>query len=184
MIGAKGISALRLSLDPDVRHKTAFVLAHKLREAMGAEMKDRMLSGHVEIDGAYFGGYVMPRNVKAERVDRRRSEHRSGKRRAVVIVRERKGRSPAFVFPREDDAAPTIAARATAGSTVYADEDCCTNQAESFFSRLRRMEVGTHHHVSGPYLHSYATEAAWREDNRRKPNGALYEVVPENRTGC
>ena len=60
--GAKGISALQLSRDLDVQYKTAFVLAHKLREAMGAEMKDRILSGKVEIDGAFFGGYIKPEN--------------------------------------------------------------------------------------------------------------------------
>jgi len=51
------------------------------------------------------------------------------------------------------------------------DEGVCTNQAESYFSRLRRMEVGTHHHIAGPYLNSYASEASWREDNRRIANG-------------
>jgi ISXO2-like transposase domain len=25
--------------------------------------------------------------------------------------------------------------------------DACTNQAESFFSRLRRAEIGTHHRI-------------------------------------
>ena len=103
---------------------------------------------------------------------------------------------------RVADAAPTIAERVMAGSTVYADEgsgwdklharfamkrvnhsvafadeDCCTNQAESYFSRLRRAEIGTHHHVSGPYLYAYANEMAWREDNRRKSNGTLYALV-------
>ena len=62
----------------------AFVLAHKLREAMSSEHKGKVLRGHVEIDGAYFGGYVKPENRKADRVDRRLSEHRSGKRRCVV----------------------------------------------------------------------------------------------------
>ena len=67
--GAKGHSALQLSRDLDVQYKTAFVLAHKLREAMASEMDDKKLSGIVEIDGAYFGGYVKPENVKAERVE-------------------------------------------------------------------------------------------------------------------
>ena len=53
----------------------------------------------------------------------------------------------------------------------------CTNQAESFFSRLRRMEIGTHHHIAGPYLHQYAAEASWREDNRRVSNGAQAMTV-------
>ncbi len=197
--GAKGISALQLSRDLDVQYKTAFVLAHKLREAMGAEMNDRTLSGTVEVDGAYFGGYVKPENRKEDRKDRRLKINQSGKRRAVVIMRQRGGKSLPFVFDSEADSLPTIQERVEPGSTVHADEagcwdglharfnakrvnhsvtfkdkDACTNQAESYFSRLRRMEIGTHHHVSGRYLQSYAREAAWREDNSRKPNGTLY----------
>jgi hypothetical protein len=32
---------------------------------------------------------------------------------------------------------------------AFSDEGACTNQAESFFSRLRRAEWGQHHHISG-----------------------------------
>ncbi len=35
--GAKGVSALQVSRDLDVQYKTAFVLSHKLREAMARE---------------------------------------------------------------------------------------------------------------------------------------------------
>lgn len=59
----------------------------------------------------------------------------------------------------------------------YSNEWACTNQAESFFSRLRRMEVGTHHHIAGPYLAAYAGEASWREDNRRMDNGSQSMAV-------
>ena len=58
------MSALQLSRDLDVQYKTAFVMAHKLREAMAAEDKDAKVSGEVEIDGMYTGGYVKPANVK------------------------------------------------------------------------------------------------------------------------
>src|SRR3954463_3681942 len=37
MNGVKGVSALQLGRDLDVSYKTAYVLAHKLREAMGAD---------------------------------------------------------------------------------------------------------------------------------------------------
>ena len=201
--GAKGYSALQLSRDLDCQYKTAFVLAHKLREALGSELKDRTLSGHVEVDGAYFGGYVKPANKKSDRVDRRLLENRTGKRRVVVIMRERNGKSLPFVFRSEDESVPTIRERVLPGATVYADEASTwdrlharydtrrvnhsimfqdegkadTNQAESYFSRLRRAEIGTHHHISGKYLGSYANEMAWREDSRRKPNGELFELV-------
>jgi hypothetical protein len=46
-----------------------------------------------------------------------------------------------------------------------------SNGADPFFSRLRRGEIGHHHHLAGPYLVRYAQESAWREDKRRVDNG-------------
>ena len=47
--GAKGHAALQLSRDLDVQYKTAFVLSHKLREAMATETADATLG---EVEGA------------------------------------------------------------------------------------------------------------------------------------
>lgn len=70
--GAKGVSALQLSRDLNVQYKTAFVMAHKLREVLGSNQDAaRQLSGEIEIDGAYFGGYIKPANYKEYRLDRR-----------------------------------------------------------------------------------------------------------------
>jgi transposase-like protein len=194
--GAKGIAALHLSRDLDCQYKTAFVLTHKLREAMALEQRDRTLSGEVEIDGGYFGGHVRPENRKEDRRDRRLKVNQSGTRQCVVVVREREGRSLTYICKEEGQGVPFIRERVENGSIIYADEGkgwdnlhmhyqahrvnhslaymdegVCTNQAESFFSRLRRMEVGTHHHIAGPYLNQYAGEATWREDYRTNPNG-------------
>ena len=54
---------------------------------------------------------------------------------------------------------------------AYSLDGACTNMAEEYFSRLRRAEIGHHHHIAGPYLLRYAQEASWREDNRRVSNG-------------
>jgi len=43
------------------------------------------------------------------------------------------------------------------------------NQAESYFSRFRRMQIGQNHFF-GKHLLGYAAESAWRDDNRRKSN--------------
>jgi uncharacterized protein YukE len=37
-------------------------------------------------------------------------------------------------------------------SEAYATLESCTNQVESYFSRLRRMIRGQHHHVSARYF--------------------------------
>ena len=89
--GAKGHSALQLSRDLDCQYKTAFVLAHKLREAMQAEQDKLRLAGVVEIDGLYTGGHIRPMNKADERIDRRLPEMQTGKRQSVVAIRERGG---------------------------------------------------------------------------------------------
>ncbi|MDE2228961.1 MAG: IS1595 family transposase [Alphaproteobacteria bacterium] len=199
--GAKGHSALQLSRDLNVQYKTAFVLAHKIREAIASEGVSKVGGNGkpVEIDGAYFGGYIKPANWREHRRDRRLARNQNGKRRCVVVMRERRGKTLPFICRTEDQAVPEIKDRVAAGSVVYADEaggweplharyltkrinhkeaysdgEACTNQAESFFSRIRRAEIGTHHHIAGPYLAAYADEMSWREDNRRTSNGELY----------
>ena len=60
---------------------------------MAASVRGLRIGGEgrvAEIDGAYFGGHVRPENLAADRVDRRLSENKSGKRRAVVVMREDK----------------------------------------------------------------------------------------------
>ena len=62
-------------------------------------------------------------------------------------------------------------------SIAFSQDGACTNQAESFFSPLRRAEIGQHHHISGRYVAAYAAEMAWREDRRRMPNGAQHQAA-------
>jgi ISXO2-like transposase domain/Transposase zinc-ribbon domain len=201
----KGKSMLALSRDLGTSYKCTFMLAHKLREAMASELKARMIGGEgkeAEIDAGWFGGYVKPANRKEDRVDRRFAENQSGKRKAVVVIRERNGNTLPAVFTSETAALSFIRSRIAKGTVVHADESAswndlharyemkrinhqeaysqdgaCTNWAELFFSRLRRAEAGHHHHVAGPYLLRFAQEAAWREDNRRRSNGDQVNVV-------
>lgn len=195
---SKGMSAVQLSRDLDVQYKTAFVLMHKLREAMARETAEARLKGDVEIDGAYFGGHVRPANARKDRIDRRLLKNRSGKRRVVIALRQRGGRTLTRAFLREAEGVSFARERIEPGSALSADEvahwdllsdrfdlkrvnhseaysenGVHTNLAESFFSRLRRMIRGRHHAVSGKYLGGYAGHAAWLEDNSNESNGAL-----------
>ncbi len=121
MNGAKGHSALQLSRDMNVQYKTAWLLQHKLREALASQIPAQ-LAGSVEIDGAYFGGYVKPRNYKTNRRDRRLRENQTGKRKVVVVMRQRDGAAITRVFQSEDQAVPSITKIVEPGSTIYADE--------------------------------------------------------------
>jgi transposase-like protein len=204
----KGKSMLAMSRDLGTHYMTAFVLAHKMREAMASEVRTQPIGGEgrrAEIDGGYFGGYVKPANRRENRRDRRLRQYQSGKRKVVVVIRERDGRTLPGVFHSEVEALSFIRRQVPRGTELYADEagawnalharytlhrinheeayslggeyDINTNAAESFFSRMRRGEIGHHHHVAGPYLIRFAQEAAWREDHRKEPNGLQVDRV-------
>ncbi|WP_334150954.1 IS1595 family transposase [Hyphomicrobium sp.] len=200
--GAKGYSALQLSRDLGCDYKSCFVLLHKMRESIALARDEGALKGDVEIDGAYFGGYVKPANKAVDRKDLRKKANQSGKRQSVVVMRERKGRTVAYVTAREADGVVLARNAIASGATVHADEashwdqlaanfpikrinhqvayadgGASTNNAESFFSRMRRAEIGVHHHIAGPYLSAYATELAWRENARRQSNGNQFAML-------
>jgi len=209
----KGKSALALSRDLDCQYKTAFVLAHKLREAMASELKGMQVGGDgrtVEVDGGYFGGYIKPANHKEFRRDRRLLKNQNGKRKVVVVMRERGGRTLPAVFKSESAALGFIVSRVAPETALMADEATSwndlhgrfgvsridhgklysdksgvyTNGAEEFFSRMRRAEIGHHHHIAGAYLIRYAQESAWREDHRRTANGQQVKAVAGLAMAC
>jgi transposase-like protein len=198
--GVKGVAALRMARDMNINPKSVFVLLHKLREGMSAVVAGGdELAGQVEVDGAYFGSRTRPTNRVADRRQQRRED-----RQVVVVARERGlGRTIPWVVSRESEAVPMIRRAVASGTEVHADEASgwdilnasypmkrvnhsvefkseeggCTNEAESYFSRLRRSEFGIHHRISGHLLQAYANEMAWREDNRRVSNGTQWKWI-------
>ena len=101
------------------------MLLHKLREAMAAEMKGRMIGGEgkiAEVDGGYFGGYIKPANFRENRRDRRLVRNQNGKRKVVVVVRERGGNSVPAVFKSEAKAMAFLRAHVAKGTIMNADE--------------------------------------------------------------
>ena len=65
-------------------------------------------------------------------------------------------------------------------SVEYLSEDgACSNQAESYFARFRRMQKGQIHRMGQLYISNYANEIAYREDTRRMSNGAIFRDIFE-----
>jgi transposase-like protein len=137
----KGKSMLALSRDLGVQYKTSFVLAHKMREAMAAEVKGVLRIGgegrKAEIDGGYFGGYVTPANLRENRRDRRLRQNLSGKRQCVVVIRERDGLTLPGVFRSEGDALDFIRRKVVRGTEVFADESGAWNPLHGRFIMKR-----------------------------------------------
>ena len=192
--GSKGMSAVQFSRTMDVQYKTAWVWCHKMRECLAEETDVHTLQGEVEIDGCYVGGVVRKSNFKTDRSDRRLKANRSPRRRVVIALRERGGRTLPFVRRTEKEGIELALGLIGVGSTVIADEathwdtleldfkskrinhseaystgnGTHTNWVESYFARLRKMVRGQHHWVSPKYLYQYAEHAAWLEDHRKE----------------
>lgn len=194
---AKGTSAVELSLKLQVSHRTAWMNCHKIREVMAESRDPVMLRGAVEVDAAWFGGAGRKPNMVADRkkIDRRKKEHQLQKR-ALIVARQRLGRTLIFATSQEDAPTairvvralidqPETAVLYTDGSPAYSALDAmvehkvvdhavgfmvdgiATNEAESSFSRPRRAHFGNYHKWSPTYLDLYAAEMSWRDNYRR-----------------
>ncbi len=187
--GAKGMSSIQMANTIGVTQKTAWKFCGLVREVMESEVDKLSLSGVVEIDGATFGGHRKHANMARAPGEKRWSVKHTEQRRVIVVAKARFGRTVPFVGGKESDALADIARVVQPGSIIQADgarawdnlarlfdmmriehsyafsaNSACTNNAESYFSRMRRSHSGTHHKIHGKYLRRYACEMAWRSD--------------------
>lgn len=202
--GVNGNAALHLRRDLGCSYKTAFVLVQKLRRAMASIQAQNVLTGTVDIDGLYVGGFIRPANMKKDRTADGRKQY-NRKRRSIVTMRERGdgGRSRAFVVPNEAAALPAILRTVNPAAHVVTDEGSAfgklfipfdehstvnhtegmmidgvhTNLLEAQHMRIRRGERGVYLKISGAHLQRYADEFSFRDDFRRSSNGQQFRTV-------
>jgi transposase-like protein len=185
----KGMSANQIKRMIGGSYKTAWYLCHRIRAAM-AEAEKPMLSGTVEMDETFIGGWST-------------LEMRRKSKEVVIGIRERGG--DLRFFHAEDVKSGTLAkyikenisadvevvmtdewtgypkAMIEAGISgrkhktikhsdkVYVDGDIHTNTAESAFSLLKRGIVGTWHKISAKHLQAYLEEMTFRFNRRKSP---------------
>lgn len=202
--GVNGNAALRMSRDLCCSYKTAFVLVSKLRRAQAALQIQHQLTGDVDIDGLWIGGYIRQENMVADRTSDGRKQF-SGKRRSIVTMRERRpgGRSRAVVVPNEKAAVEVIKKVVAKTAHVFTDEQSAfsklylhfrehstvnhsrglvvngvhTNLVEAQHTRIRRGERGVYLHISGNHAQRFAHEFSWRDDFRRLSNGQQFRKL-------
>jgi hypothetical protein len=149
-----------------------------------------------------LGGYAQPAELKEHRRDHRFARNRSGKRRVVVIVRERGGNSVPAVCNSESQAASFIRARIAKETVVHADEAASWDNpherfeikrsdhqkayslngaridlAQEYFSRLRRAKIAIPQHSPCSHLLRLAQEPSWRPGNRRVADGHQVNLI-------
>jgi len=165
---AKGMSALQLSRDLGCQYKTAFVLAHKIRESLMAHRDESALSGEVHMDGAYVNGYIRPKNKKAERIDRRLAKHQRQDKRCVFVMRqkaeaEREGAAKTLTFvlkaENQEDVSKLAGAFVRKGTVICADESNAYDPLHARFETRRvnhsqeyRADDGTTNNLAESYF--------------------------------
>jgi transposase-like protein len=182
----KGISAKQLERMLGVTYKTAWFMAHRIREAMNVAPKGPLgLVSPVEVDETYWG------NVGTHRPGSRGFNHKM----KVVTLVERNGQKHSYHLPTVnhktlgpimrgmiakkarlmtdqagvyEKVGPHFASHEIVNHTIkeYARGDVTTNTVESSFAILKRGLYGTFHSVSEQHLQRYATEFDFRWNNR------------------
>jgi transposase-like protein len=183
----KGMSALQLQRHLGVNYRTAWYLAHRIREAMN-EPGGLKLTGTVEIDETYIGGKKRGRRgVKKDKDVVMGIRERGGDLRLYQIsapsidalserIKENVSPNVNKVMTDEWGAYPAafIASGIKGGKhetirhkdKIYVQGEVHTNTVESAFSLLKRAVIGTYHQLSIKHLQRYLNEFSYRFNRR------------------
>ena len=191
----KGISAHQLHRMLGITYKSAWFMAHRIREAMVADTSEPMggKGKVVEADETYLG------NLPPEKAPIRKTPGRPKfgphHKRAIVTLVERGGKSRSFYAEKAtvDKVAKIIRENVHKESRLHTDEssvywkignelvrheavnhgqkefvrgDVTTNTIEGFFSIFKRGMKGVYQHCDERHLHRYLAEFDFRYSNR------------------
>ncbi len=194
----KGMSACQLQRHLGVNYRTAWYLAHRIREAM---QEGGLLTGVVEADETYLTPKKPRKGRPYVKKDKRDVVlgmiERGGKLRLVPIADAKiqiiepmleKHISPDATLQTDEHPTYTIigqrkfaAHRTINHQRSYAIGDLHTNTIENAFSLLKRGVYGTFHKVSIKHLGRYCNEFSYRF-NRRGEQLAMFSETLKHLT--
>jgi transposase-like protein len=198
----KGISANQLKRMIGVTYKTAWYLAHRIRDALN-EVDAQLLRGIVEVDETFVGGEVegKGRGYKGNKTVVVGAMQRNGNICLQVVrgtdretlhgfIRENTAGDTEAIYTDEWPAYKGIADKDTKHEAVkhrdkeWARGEIHTNSIENVWSLLKRSIVGSYHQVSAKHLDAYLDELEFRFNNRENPfmfrDAMLKLVVADN----
>ena len=200
----KGASSMSLHRAVGVTQKTAWHLAHRIRE--GWEDTGRVFDGPVEADETYIGGKEgNKRESKKLRAGRGAvgktpvagvKDRETNQIAAEVVKRTNKMTLQRFVRKHTDRMATvyTDEARAYMGLDrihevvkhsvgEYVRGSAHTNGMESFWAMLKRGYIGVYHQMSGKHLFRYVGEFAGRHNIRRRHTADQMSAIARGMVG-
>ena len=200
----KGVSSMKLHRDLGITQRSAWFLAHRLREAW----KDHgsQFAGPVEVDETYFGGREGNKHShKKQRLGR------GGIGKAVIAGAKDRDTNRVSAEVVEATDAKTlqgfVADHAAPGATIYTDEAAAykgmpfehesvrhgtgeyvrhmvhINSMESFWSMLKRAHKGTFHKISPKHLQRYVNEFSGRHNSRNNDTIDMMRYVARGMIG-
>ena len=201
----KSISSMKLHRDLDVTQKTAWHLAHRIRQGWNPNGK-RSFSGPVEVDETFMGG-------KRKNMSNAKRKILTGRgpvgKIAVLGIKDRDTNEVAAKVV-DDTQIHTVTDFVTKntkpGAKVYTDDalsygwllnresvrhsakefvrgDVSTQGIESFWSMLKRAHMGTFHQLSARHLHRYVGEFSGRHNMREFDTLDQMEIVADRMVG-
>ena len=189
-----GVSAKELERQLGVTYKTAFRMAHLLRDLMKETDPEKLL-GYVEIDEAIVGPNKGVRGRSKEKDVVFAMAQRLGNVIALKVDDAKKATVYPIIEENVDKSATVITDKfkvydklwelgydhKTVNHSMkqYVIDDASTNTVEGFFGQLRRMIIGTHIHISTQHTQKYLDECAFRYNYRFKPS-TMFDAMINN----